>query len=232
MTFSRYTAIGSWNRGIRSLASIERNHDERGISHQDLIDPANHRMLHLLQIVLHQVQPIDTLFEMLRQHGEQRGDLGILEVLEFADDVVAFFSGSHPVHKAFQPLAAQAKVVDALREHAGKKQRVIADVFAHLAFAVERRSGPKDRIRFDEHFADIPERFTGGVADLEQLPCITKFRQQMRDVVYDLRIANADLFGIVASYKLNKKLLKRMRFRNHPGLLPKSQLLARHLSHL
>jgi hypothetical protein len=36
--------------------------------------------------------------------------------------------------------------------------------------------------------------------NLEQLVGFAELGQQMRDIGYDLRIADADLFGIVASY--------------------------------
>ena len=39
-----------------------------------------------------------------------------------------------------------------------KKQCVIADVFAHLALAIERRRGAVDRIGFQQHLADIGQR--------------------------------------------------------------------------
>jgi hypothetical protein len=41
---------------------------------------------------------------------------------------------------------------------------------------------------------------------------IAKFRQQMRYVADDLRVADADLFGIVPPYQINEQLLQRMRF--------------------
>ena len=94
-------------------------------------------MLHLFQIVLHHVQSVDAFFEIPGETGEQGRHLGVLKVLELGDDVVTFLAGLHPFDEIFQTLAAQPEMVDALGEHAGEEQSVIANVFAHLALAVE-----------------------------------------------------------------------------------------------
>ena len=176
---------------------------------------AHDGMLHLFQIVLHHVQAVDAAFEILRQAGEQGRDLGVLEVLELGDDVVAFFAGLDPFDEIFQTLAAQPEMIDALGKHAGEKQRVVADVFAHLALAIERRRGAVDGIGFEQHLADIGQRTIGRVMNLEQLIGFAELRQQMRNIGDDLRIANADFFGVVPSHQILKQLLQRMRFRNH-----------------
>ena len=43
-------------------------------------------------------------------------------------------------------MAAQPEMVDALRKHPGEEQSVIANMLAHLAFAIEGRRGAVDRI--------------------------------------------------------------------------------------
>ena len=52
-------------------------------------------MLHFGEIVLHQVQSVDAAFEFARELGEQRRDLGVLEMLELGDDVVALLARFH-----------------------------------------------------------------------------------------------------------------------------------------
>ena len=51
--------------------------------------------------------------------------------------------------------------------------------------------------------------------NLEELIGFAELRQQMRNVGYDLRIANANFVGVVSSHQVLKQLLQRMRFRNH-----------------
>ena len=59
-------------------------------------------MLHLLQFVLHLVEPVHALFEVLREVGEKRRHFGVFEVLELGNDVVAFLARFDPVNKIFQ----------------------------------------------------------------------------------------------------------------------------------
>ena len=150
-------------------------------------------VLHLFQIVLHHVQPVDAALEILGEAGEQRRDLGVFEVLELGNDVITFLSGLYPFHKIFQTLPAQPEMIDAFGEHSGEEQRVVADVFAHLALAIERRRGTVDRIGFKQHLADIRQRTVGRVVNLEELIGFAELRQQMRNVGDDLRVANANL---------------------------------------
>src|SRR4029077_11251036 len=96
-------------------------------------------MLHFAQIVLHQIEPVNTLLEVLRQDGKQGRDLGVLEMLKLGNHVIAFLAGLDPVDEILQTAVPQAEVVDALGKHPGKEKSVIPDVFAHLALAVERR---------------------------------------------------------------------------------------------
>jgi hypothetical protein len=152
-------------------------------------------MLHLLQVVLHLVQAVDTLFEMTRQAGEERRNFGVFEVLELGNDVIAFLAGFHPVDKILNSVFAQPEVIDALRKHSGKEERVISDMLANLAFAIERGRRSVDRIRFDEHFTDVSQRPASGVADLEQLLDFAELGHQMRDIVHNLRVADTICLG-------------------------------------
>src|SRR5437764_8885676 len=78
-------------------------------------------VLALLQVVLHQVESVDAVLKAARELAEKRRYLGILEVLETGDDVIALFAGAYQVNEILQPRAAQPEAVDALRKHAGKK---------------------------------------------------------------------------------------------------------------
>src|SRR5579863_3205544 len=108
--------------------------------------------------------------------GEEWRDLGVLEAIEFGDDVIALLAGFHPIHEILQAVAAQAELVDALGEHASEKQSVVANVFAHLAFPVERWRRPEYGIGFEQHLADVGQRPSGGGAvNLEELFDLAKF---------------------------------------------------------
>ena len=96
-------------------------------------------------------------------------------------------------------------------------------MFAHLAFAVERRRGPEHGIRFHQHLADIGQRLAPGIADPEQFLGIAKLGQQVGDVVHDLGIAQSDLLGIVPAHEFDEQLLQGMRFRNHLDLTSASK---------
>ena len=126
-------------------------------------------MLHLLQLILHPIEAIDALLEMVGKVGEQGRDFGVFEVLELGDDVIALLAGFHPVDKILQTIAAQPEVINAFRKHPGEEKRVVTDVLSHLAFAVEGRSGAKHGVGFRDHLADVGKRLLGSVADLEQL---------------------------------------------------------------
>jgi len=111
----------------------------------------------------------------------------------------------------------QAEVIDAFGKHPGEEKGVIADVFAHLALAVERGCRPKHGIRFHQHLADIGQRLAFSIADPEQFLDIAKLGHQVGDVVHDLRVAQSNLFGIVPAHEFDEQLLQGMRFRNHSG---------------
>ena len=121
--------------------------------------------------------------------------------------------------KLFHPLAAQAEAVDALGKHAGEKQGVVADVFAHLALAVEGRGVAVDGIGLQQHLARVVERAAGGIADLVELFRFAELGEQAGDVVADFLVAQADAFGKIPAYQFQKQLLQRMRFRDHGPLL-------------
>src|SRR5271170_4068656 len=136
-------------------------------------------------------------------------------MLELRNDVITLLAGFHPVHEIFHAIAAQVEMIDALRKHPGKEKRVIPDVLANLALPIKRRRGAVNRIRFDQHLANVSERSASAIANLEQLFDFAELGHQMRDIVDNLRVAYPNLLCIMPSNKLNKKLLQRMRFRNH-----------------
>ena len=74
-----------------------------------------------------------------------------------------------------------------------EEQRVVADVLAHLALAVERRRRPVNRVGFEQHLADIVERALVGIAKLKHLLDFAELRQHVDDVVLHLGIAQADV---------------------------------------
>src|SRR5262249_27705167 len=137
--------------------------------HQQLVRPAHDGMLYFLQLVLHAVESVDALFEMIRQALEQRRHLRIFETVELRNDVVTFLPGLHPVNEALQAMASQPEMIDALRKHPGEKQSVVADVLPHLPLAIEGQRRAKYWIRFHQHFADISERLPNSVVNLEEL---------------------------------------------------------------
>jgi hypothetical protein len=111
-------------------------------------------------------------------------------------------------------------VVDAFGEHSGEEQRVVANMFAHLAFAVERGRWSIDRIRFHQHLANIRECTPGGIANPEELLHFAELGDQVSDVVDDERIAQANFFRVMPTHKLHEELPQWMRLWNHPGLPP------------
>ena len=68
--------------------------------------------------------------------------------------------------------------------------------------------------------------------NLEQLIGLAELRQQVRDIGDDLRIADTDLLGVVASNQFLEKLPQRMRFRNHASLGPLKAVLQHGLSNV
>src|ERR1700687_2630807 len=109
----------------------------------------------------------------------------------------------------------QSQMIDALGEHPGEEQRVIADVLANLPLAIKRRRGTEHRVRLQQHFSYVSDWLAGGVLKFEQLVGVTKFCQQMRHISHQLRIPNPNLVGIVLSYEIHKEFLQRMIFGNH-----------------
>src|SRR5262249_29852483 len=66
----------------------------------------------------------------------------------------------------------------------------------------------KHRIRLDQHLANIGERLTSRVAQLEQLLRVAELSQQMSDVTNNLRIADPNFVSVMSSNQLHKKLLQ------------------------
>src|SRR5437868_7417829 len=116
-------------------------------------------------------------------------------MFELGNDEVAFLAGLNPIHEILDAVAAQAEAVDALWKHPGKEQRVVANVLADLALAVEGWSWAIDGIGFEQHFANIGERAPGGIADLEQLLRVAELGEQVGNVSGQLRIAQTNFFG-------------------------------------
>src|SRR5438270_2489942 len=182
--------------------------------HQKFMRLPRDGMLHFFQLIFDLVQAIHQLLKLLRHAAEQRSDFRILKVLKLRDDVVALLAGLYKVDQAFHTGAAQAIFVEALREHAGEEERVIADVFAHLALTIKGRSRPVDGIRFQQHLAYIAQRATICVFDFVESLCFTKFGEQVRDIVMHLRAAHANV-TIISFNNFLEKLLQWIRFRYH-----------------
>jgi len=58
--------------------------------HQHLLRTPGDRMLQLLQLILHLVQPIDQPFKILGHATEQGRHLGVFKVFKFGDDCNSF----------------------------------------------------------------------------------------------------------------------------------------------
>ena len=74
-----------------------------------------------------------------------------------------------------------------------KKQNVVANMFAHLALAVERRRGAVNRIGLQQHLADIAQRAALSVAHFVELLGLAELAQHICDVVLHLGIAQTNL---------------------------------------
>ena len=105
-------------------------------------------------------------------------------------------------------------MVDALRKHSGKEERVIANVFAHLALTIKGWRWPVDGIRFQQHLAYIAQGAAVCVFDLVESFCFAEFGEQVGDIVMHFRAAHANVTIISFNYFL-EKLLQRIRFRYH-----------------
>ena len=80
-----------------------------------------HWMLHLLQLVLHLIEPVHHCFEFLRHLAKKRADSGIFEVLELGHNVITLFAGFDEINKILQPRSSQAAAIQTFGKHAGKK---------------------------------------------------------------------------------------------------------------
>src|ERR1700758_3952154 len=125
--------------------------------HQQLTGRISDRMLHHVELVFHHVETADAVFEAICQFAEQRRDVGVLIQVELRDDVITLFARLDEVNKAVEPLTAQARGVQTVRKHPSKKQRVVTNVLADFALAVERRSRSKNGIRLEQHLPNIGE---------------------------------------------------------------------------
>ena len=94
-------------------------------------------MPHRLEIVLHEAHSVDARLEVFAKLGKERCYFFIFKLIELGDDVITLFSCLHEVDKILQPLPAQAEMVDALREHSGEEENVVANVLAYLTLAIE-----------------------------------------------------------------------------------------------
>ena len=105
-------------------------------------------------------------------------------------------------------------------KHSREKQRVIADVLAHLALAIERRRWTVDGIGLKQHLANVVERALVGVANLEHLFDFAELRQHVDDVVLHLGVAQTDVAVEVMVNQFTEQAVQRMRFRNHVLVRP------------
>src|SRR5947209_15944188 len=78
--------------------------------------------------------------------------------------------------------------VDALREHAGEEESVIANMLAHLTLAIERRGLPENRVGLQQQLTKIFNWFPVGVADPIKVTAVDKLAQQADDVVGNCRV--------------------------------------------
>ncbi len=105
-------------------------------------------------------------------------------------------------------------------KHAGEEQDVIANVFAHLALAVEGRRRAVDGVGFEQHLAYIVQRTSVGIADLEQLLALAELCQDISDVVLHFGIAEANLTVEMVVNQFGEQLLQWVRFRYHGPFVP------------
>src|SRR5205814_609419 len=125
----------------------------------------------------------------------------------------AFLAGADEVDKIFESLAAQPVMVDALWKHSRKEECEISDVLADLSLPVERGSWAINGIRFEQHLANVCERSSGSVLQLEQLLGIAEVAQHLGNVSADLRIIDADRTGKLLAHQRGKKLQQQVVFR-------------------
>src|SRR5579871_2935433 len=182
--------------------------------HQKLFRLPRDGMLSLFQFILDLVQAIHQPFKLLRHFAEERRDLGIFKVLEFRNDVVALFAGSHKVNQRFHPHAPQTMMIQALRKHAGKEECIVANMLAHLALTIKRRRGPVDRIGLQNHLAQIAQRASVIVFNFVESFGFAEFGKQVSYVRMNFRAAQAH-FTIVAFNYFLEKYLERTGLRNH-----------------
>src|SRR5450759_501553 len=67
--------------------------------HYDLFHLAGDGMLHFLEIALHQIQAVDTRFELARQFGKEWRQPCVFELVELGDDVIDLFARPDEIAK-------------------------------------------------------------------------------------------------------------------------------------
>src|SRR5579859_3283800 len=115
-------------------------------------------------------------------------------------------------------------MVQAFGKHSGKEQRVVANMLAHLALAVERGSQPINRIGLQQQLAYVMQRTAFRIADLVQRIALAELGQQIGYIVLHVIAADARLI-IGKSHHLLKELLQRIRFMDHKYTPPLFRLL-------
>src|SRR5947209_12838172 len=176
----------------------------RGLHHK-FSGLAGDGVLEFFQLVFHLVQAVDQLFEIVGHAAEEGCYFGVLEMLELRNDEVTLFAGTDKIYEAFQPGTAQTALVQALREHPGEEQRVIANVLAHLALVIKRRRGAIDGVGFQQHFSYVAETAAITISDLVQSFGLAKLGEKIGHVTVDFRTAYPH-FSVIALYNFLKEL--------------------------
>src|SRR5689334_43220 len=105
-------------------------------------------------------------------------------------------------------------MVESLRKHAGKKQRIVANMFSHLALAIERWRGPINRIGFKQHLAHIAQGASVSIFDFVECFRFAEFSEKVGYVSMHFRAAQTDFVIVPFNYFLEKPL-ERIRFSYH-----------------
>src|ERR1051326_1771832 len=148
-------------------------------------------MLQLFQFVLDVVQPIDKPLKLIRHLAEQWRHLGILEMLEFGDAELPLLACLDEVEQSFHARPAQAILVKPLRKHAAEEKGIVADMLAHLAFAIERGRRAVYRVRFQKHLAEVAQPAPISATDLVQSFSFAEFSQKIGYIGLHFRTAHA-----------------------------------------
>ena len=95
------------NAMVQTLTAAAQTRSRRPL-HHNLFRLARDRVLHLVEIALHQVQSIDAGLELVRQLAEERRQPRVLELVELGDDEVALLARLDEVDEILQALPPQA----------------------------------------------------------------------------------------------------------------------------